>query len=221
MSPTRKTTPTARTLEELRRRGWPGQTVEKWVAMRGDSDKAKEAARARLMELVFRIEQGRPAFFSLTGQDFRDAIAALFKPAPAVRKDFLGCIDILALDGLPGSLGIQACAGGDASTRAKKAAAEPLLKPWLAAGNRFQVWAWREIWVDTGAKTKAKRWRPRIVCLVLVDGEIVDMELEAGSDGRTPGGASLGAGLDPLTTIPPPGPDGNGPPPGLFDLEEP
>jgi hypothetical protein len=212
----RKATPTARTLEELRRRGWPGQTVEKWVTMRGDADRAKEAARARLLELLFRIEQGRPAFYNLTGEDFREAISVLFKPAPAVRKDFLGCIDILAMDGLPGSLGIQACAGGDASTRAKKAATEPLLRPWLAAGNRFQVWAWREIWVDTGAKTKAKRWRPRIVCLVLVDGEIVDMELEAGSDGRTPAGASLGAGLDPRATIPPPGPAGSGPAPGLF-----
>lgn len=214
-------TPTARTLEELRRRGWPGQVVEKWVTMRGEADRLKEEARDLLQALIYRVDDGLVLpFRESSPQDFYDAVSTLFKPAPAVRKDFLGCIDILALDGLPGSLGIQACAGGDASTRAKKAAAEPLLRAWLAAGNRFQVWAWREVWVDTGAKTKAKRWRPRIVCLVLVDGEIVDMELEAGSDGRTPVGASLGAGTDPLTTFPPPGPDGSAPAPGLFDLDQ-
>lgn len=84
-----------------------------------------------------------------------------------VRKDLFGCIDIVALDGQPGCLGVQACAGGDVSTRAKKATAEPLLLAWLAAGNRFQVWGWREKWVATGAKTKAVRWRPRVVDVLL------------------------------------------------------
>lgn len=184
--PARKT-PTARTLEELRRRGWPGQVVERWLPGR----RAKKG--------------GAPGETEPT--------------AYGTRKDLFGAIDILALDGCPGSLGIQACIGGDASTRAKKAATEPLLKPWLAAGNRFQVWAWREIWVETGPKTKAKRWRPRVVCLVLVDGEIVDMELEAGS-GECVSGALPGAGLGSRTAIPFPGPERSGPAPGLFDLED-
>jgi Holliday junction resolvase RusA-like endonuclease len=56
---------------------------------------------------------------------------------------------------------------------------------------------------------------------VTVEVEELDAEeFEAGSDGRTPAGASFGAGLDPLT-IPPPGPDRSAPAPGLFDLEEP
>lgn len=93
-----------------------------------------------------------------------------------VRKDLFGCIDILALDGQTGCLGVQACAGGDVATRAKKAMAEPLLLAWLAAGNRFQVWGWREVWVATGAKTKAQRWRPRVLEIRLV--------LELGTDGR-------------------------------------
>lgn len=216
-------TPTARTLEELRRRGWPGQVVEKWVTMRGEADRLKEEARDLLQALIYRVDDGLVLpFRESSPQDFYDAVSTLFKPAPAVRKDFLNVIDILALDGLPGSLGIQACAGGDASTRAKKAAAEPLLRAWLAAGNRFQVWAWREVWVPTGPKTKAQRWRPRIVALYLDDptdpgAQVVSEEIEAGSDGRTPAGASLGAGIDPLTTIPPPGPDGSAPAPGLFD----
>ncbi len=219
--PARKTTPTARTLKELRRRGWPGQVVEKWVTMRGEEDRLKEEARDLLQQLIFRIEEGRPAFYVNRPQDFYNAVTTLFKSAPAVRKDFLGCIDVIALDGCPGSLGIQACAGASASERAKKAAAEPLLRAWLQAGNRFQVWAWREVWVGTGAKTKARRWRPRVVCLVLVDGEIADTEPEAGSDGRTPG-ASLGAGVNGASTaIPPPGLDRSGPAPGLFDPEKP
>lgn len=108
-----------------------------------------------------------------------------------VRKDLFGCIDILALDGLTGCLGIQACAGGDVATRAKKATAEPLLQAWLQAGNRFQVWGWREIWVQTGAKTKAVRWRPRILEVWMDRGEWV---LEERGDSSEPPQA---------TTIPP------------------
>lgn len=221
----RKTTPTARTLEELRRRGWPGQVVEKWVTMRGEADKEREAAAECLRRMARRLSEGDASLYASEGEQLREAARLLTASAPAVRKDFLGCIDILALDGLPGSLGIQACAGGDASTRAKKAAAEPLLKLWLSAGNRFQVWGWRETWVATGAKTKAQRWRPRVVALYLDDAtdpeaRVVSKELEAGSDGRTPAGSSLGAGLDHLTTTPPPGPAGSGPAPGLFDRED-
>jgi hypothetical protein len=62
-----------------------------------------------------------------------------------VRIDLFGCIDILALDGQPGSLGIQACTVGDASKRRKKALGCVNLPHWLAAGNRFEVWGWREL----------------------------------------------------------------------------
>lgn len=123
--------PTARTLEALRRRGWPAQVVEKWLPGR----RAKKG--------------GRPGETEATPY--------------GVRKDLFGCIDILALDGRPGSLGIQACASGDAAKRAAKAAEEPLLAAWLVAGNRFEVWAWREVWVDTSARTKRRQWEARVV----------------------------------------------------------
>jgi len=107
MSKSRKTTPTARTLEELRRREWPAQVVERWLPGR------------------------RPKKGGAPGETEPTAYG--------VRKDLFGAIDVLALDGCPGSLGIQACAGASASERAKKAAAEPLLRAWLRAGNRCSV----------------------------------------------------------------------------------
>jgi hypothetical protein len=68
------------------------------------------------------------------------------------RKDLFGCIDILALDGEMGVLGIQACAAGDISTRTKKALDQPHIRRFLELGNRFEVWGWKQ-------KKKGARWR--------------------------------------------------------------
>lgn len=88
-----------------------------------------------------------------------------------VRKDLFGCVDIVALDGQMGVLGIQACAGASIAARVTKAMAEPLLTAWLAAGNRFQVWGWREVWVTgKSGSTKRRQWMPRVVNIFLLDG---------------------------------------------------
>lgn len=77
------------------------------------------------------------------------------------RVDLWGVGDILALDGLPGSLLIQCTAASGHSARVKKSKAEPRLREWLKAGNRFAVWSWR--------KNAKNRW--------VVREEALDMEL--------------------------------------------
>lgn len=83
------------------------------------------------------------------------------KWVPAARKriDLFGCIDLVALDGQPGVLGIQATSGSNAAARATKARELPTLRAWLEAGNRFEVWGWRKV----GARGKRKLWDVRIV----------------------------------------------------------
>jgi hypothetical protein len=80
-------------------------------------------------------------------------------PQARRRVDLFGAIDLVALDGLPGVLGIQACSGGDAATRMAKARALPEIAAWVGAGNRFEVWAWRKV----GPRGKRKLWEVRIV----------------------------------------------------------
>ena len=101
--------PTSRTLQECRKRGWTSAVVEKWI------------------------------------------------PQTKRRLDLFGCIDIVALDGQPGVLGIQATSGGNHSSRVSKALEEPRLQEWLRAGNRFAVWSWSK----KGPAGTRKKWTLR------------------------------------------------------------
>lgn len=79
-----------------------------------------------------------------------------------VRQDLFGCIDLVALDGLPGVLGIQACAASSAAARMAKALCEcDALMEWLRVGNRFEVWGWAK----RGPAGKRKLWTVRRVAL--------------------------------------------------------
>ena len=72
------------------------------------------------------------------------------------RIDLFSCIDIVALH--PGqTVGIQATSGANHSHRRDKAVAEPKLREWLLAGNRFEIWSWSK----KGPRGKAKRWVER------------------------------------------------------------
>ena len=139
----KKKQPTARTLEECRRRGWTAGVVERWQP---GFRKKKESAE--------------------------------FEQIPyGTRVDFLGFADILVLDGQPGYLAIQACVSGSVAARLAKAMAEPNLRTHLEAGNRFQVWGWREIWVETSKKTKRRQWVARKVAVYLRAGMLFHEEL--------------------------------------------
>lgn len=59
-------------------------------------------------------------------------------------RDFLGVIDIIVLDGLPGSLGIQACKA-DVRGHLRKLEESSNAWAWLRAGNRLEVWAFRTL----------------------------------------------------------------------------
>lgn len=75
------------------------------------------------------------------------------------RVDLFGGLDIVALDGHPGCLGIQACAGGDASTHCHKLEQEPRLVEWLRHENRLQIWSWSR----KGKAGKRKLWTCRVI----------------------------------------------------------
>lgn len=103
------------------------------------------------------------------------------------RVDFLGFADVMALDGHGGYLAINACQPNEVQAHLRKAMELDSLKKHLAQSNRFQVWAWRQIWVSTGPKTKAMRWRPRIVEIVLRDGMLFHEEAEGlSANGQRP-----------------------------------
>jgi len=63
-------------------------------------------------------------------------------PGANIRRDYLGCIDLLAVRAGEPVLAVQATSDGHVSTRVAKAVAEPRLRAWLASGSRFQVWGW-------------------------------------------------------------------------------
>lgn len=79
-----------------------------------------------------------------------------FIPQTRLRKDLFGCIDIVALDGKPGVLGIQATSTSNMSSRLQKICAECTdeMRTWLEAGNRLSVWGWAK----RGPAGKRKFW---------------------------------------------------------------
>lgn len=79
-----------------------------------------------------------------------------------IKRDFIGCIDIIAFNGTD-TIGIQATSGSNHSARRKKSLGIPELKTWLqGAGRFFEVWSW--------AKPKDSRfWQLRNERLTLED----------------------------------------------------
>lgn len=124
----KSTSPTQRTLAELRKRGWPAGVVEKFVRF----------------------------------------------PPPGHHVDLFGVLDVVAIttevasmahplgEEPPrkgtGTLGIQACAGGDHGRRRAKILAESRARLWVEAGNRLELWSWSA----RGAKGKRKLWTLRV-----------------------------------------------------------
>ena len=104
------------------------------------------------------------------------AVTERWNPYAGIRQDLFGFIDVLAIrEGAVGCLAIQATTGDNATKRMAKAAGVEHLKTWLAAGNRFEVWAWRKMKVKRGGK--AVRWSCRIIVAGIKEGVVVYDEL--------------------------------------------
>src|SRR5713226_1879831 len=70
------------------------------------------------------------------------------------RIDLFGIIDVVAIKPsmgerdnrlagyVGGTLGIQSCPGSGHAEHRAKALAEPRLRTWLEADNRFEIWSW-------------------------------------------------------------------------------
>jgi hypothetical protein len=72
------------------------------------------------------------------------------------RVDLFGFIDIVALDGTPGVLGVQTTTQTNVSHRVEKLRTEcaDAMRAWLSAGNRLVIHGWAK----RGARGKPKRW---------------------------------------------------------------
>ena len=118
------TTPTQRTLRELRNQGRRCQIVERWNAYVG--------------------------------------------PA-GVRQDFLGIIDVIALDPVRGVVGVQSCGQAFAAHEHKllEERAQECVD-WLSTpGTVLELWGWRKVKLARGGK--ALRWKPRVREFTLAD----------------------------------------------------
>lgn len=75
------------------------------------------------------------------------------------KRDYLNCIDIIAVREGIGILGIQATSnnGGNHAARKAKALATPALRNWLESGGRFEIWSWAK----QGARGERKTWQKR------------------------------------------------------------
>jgi hypothetical protein len=86
-------------------------------------------------------------------------------PRARVRKDFAGCIDIIAFDDWR-TIGIQATSGANHAQRVAKAKAEPRLRKWLTAPHRrFEAWSYSK----RGERGKRKLWTLRREEVLLKD----------------------------------------------------
>ena len=94
------------------------------------------------------------------------AIVEKWIPQTMQRKDVWGFGDILAIDGLPGSLLVQCTSGSNVSARVHKIRDEcrEAAEAWLRAGNRIVVIGFRKL---KPRGTKVAKWHPRIVDVTL------------------------------------------------------
>jgi len=86
-------------------------------------------------------------------------------PMGGHRKDFLGCIDIIAINKNQ-TIGIQST-GTAFSSHKKKILDNPNALKWIKAGNKLILIGWRKLKLKRGGK--AMRWRPRLYEFTIED----------------------------------------------------
>jgi len=142
-----KTTPTQRTLAELKRRGWTRQVVEHW-----------QSFSRRRIDLfgVIDVVALTPKY-----EDIGGVCCVLKRPYATTFGDgSFTCPSCLTQNTFrPGVIvGIQACAGASHAARRAKILAEPRAQQWLEAGARLEIWSFSK----TGPRGKRKTWTLRI-----------------------------------------------------------
>lgn len=94
-----------------------------------------------------------------------DIVERRFPPRPGKpfggTKDFLGFVDIVALDPERGIVAIQSTGQDFAAHRRKilEDRSEECIE-WLRCGGLVELWGWRRVKLKRGSK--AMRWRPRV-----------------------------------------------------------
>lgn len=103
----------------------------------------------------------------LRKQGMRVQVVERWIPQARRRVDLFGFIDIVALDGLIGVLGIQTTTTGNMPHRMEKLRTEAnvAMRDWLRGGNRLVIHGWAK----RGARGKAKRWTLTERVIVLDD----------------------------------------------------
>jgi len=88
-------------------------------------------------------------------------------PQASKRRDYLGCIDLIACRPGEPILAIQATTASHVAARITKARSLPGLHVWLATGHAlFEVWGWQK---------RDGRWHVRRVALLASDLHPVDL----------------------------------------------
>lgn len=98
------------------------------------------------------------------------------------RIDAFGFGDLLALDTMHGAVLLQACSACDISKRVEKiqTECEAAASAWLARGNRIYVIGWAK----RGKAGAIKKWKARIVELLLDERGAITAEQRAGLHGE-------------------------------------
>jgi hypothetical protein len=94
-------------------------------------------------------------------------------PGAGKRRDYLGCIDILAFNDVV-TLGVQSC-GSDFAAHKAKILAEPRAELWLRAPERHLVLVgWRPLarYKKDGSRSVVDRFGPRVQYFGLRDGAV-------------------------------------------------
>jgi hypothetical protein len=89
---------------------------------------------------------------------------------PGERQDFMGIIDIIAVEPGVGNIGIQCCAGSGNSSHFKKLTVEKAeaSRAWLEGpNNTLEIHAWRKVKKVRGGK--AMIWRAKITNIKISD----------------------------------------------------
>jgi hypothetical protein len=96
----------------------------------------------------------------LRGDGWTVEVVERWVPGANIRRDLLGCADLLAIKPGTPPLLIQATSDSHHAHRVNKAKAEPRLRTWLQSGGGFEVWSWAK---------RGGRWEHRVTPLVLGD----------------------------------------------------